>query len=279
MEVVERIDAVRAQRWQDPQSSWGLVPTMGALHAGHLSLVERASQENDFVGVSIFVNPTQFNDPTDLEKYPRDIQNDVALLKKAGVDLIWAPSVMTVYPPGFQTYVTVEALSQGLEGASRPGHFRGVATVVMKLLHIWQPTRAYFGEKDAQQLAVIRRMVEDMAVNTEIVPCPTVREDDGLAMSSRNARLSPEERAAAPVFYRALQSAAEAFAAGTRHAPSLRQQIIQQIEAEPLAQVDYISLADPNTLEEHHADFDRALLSGAIFIGDTRLIDNIKIGE
>ena len=279
MWIFSDIQDVRNTRWADPSQTWGLVPTMGALHAGHLSLVERARAENDVVGVSIFVNPKQFNDPDDLEKYPRDLQRDAKLLQDAGANLIWTPTPEIMYPRGFQTYVEVEEMTQGLEGASRPGHFRGVTTVVMKLLNVFQPTRAYFGQKDAQQLAVITRMVQDMALNTEIVPCATVREADGLAMSSRNALLSPSERAAAPIFYAGLKLAADAFEHGERDANVLRQRIITYIASESRARVDYISIADPITLQEHSGTFERALISGAVFIGDTRLIDNIRIGE
>jgi pantoate--beta-alanine ligase len=257
----------------------GLVPTMGFLHDGHLSLVEKARQECRTVAVSIFVNPTQFGPTEDLAAYPRDPPRDLALLKAAGVDLVWTPAPEVIYPPGFQTWVTVEGVSQGLEGERRPGHFRGVATIVTKLLHAFQPQKAYFGQKDAQQAAVIRRLTADLDFPTEIVVCPTVREPDGLAMSSRNAYLDPDERRAATVLYRALEAGRRAYAAGERDADRLRQ-ILQTVLAEdPRAEVQYISAADPNTLQELRGPVESALLSLAVFIGKTRLIDNIVVGD
>lgn len=279
MQVVETIEQVRAIRWRDPFVEWGLVTTMGALHEGHLALIRQAKSENERVGVSIFVNPTQFNDPKDLEKYPRNLKHDLAMLEAEGVDLVWTPSTEEMYPPNFQTFVDVEIMSQYLEGASRLGHFRGVTTVVAKLFNVFQPTRAYFGQKDAQQVAIIKQMVRDLAMNLEIVVCPIVREPDGLAMSSRNARLSAEEREAANVLSKALKAAEKQWNSSKRDAVALRYEMRSVIESEPLAKVDYVSVADPTTLEELNGEVDRALLSMAVFIGDIRLIDNIVVGR
>jgi pantoate--beta-alanine ligase len=279
MQVVKTIDEVHAARWQDTWLTWGLVPTMGALHEGHLSLVRQARAENDRVGVSIFVNPIQFNQRADLEKYPRNLEGDAALLAAEGVDLIWAPDEAIMYPPDFQTYITVQEVTQPLEGAARPGHFRGVTTVVAKLFNVFQPTRAYFGQKDAQQVAVIRQMVCDLAFPLDIVVCPIVREPDGLAMSSRNVLLNPAERAASTVLYRALTAAMEAWKSGQRSGDHLRATMRHIIEAEPLARIDYVSAADPVTLREIEGDAESALLSMAVFVGTTRLIDNMLVGE
>jgi pantoate--beta-alanine ligase len=279
MHVVKTIEEVRAVRHADPALTWGLVPTMGALHEGHLSLVRRARRENDRVGVSIFVNPTQFNDTADLAVYPRTLERDSALLEAEGTDLVWAPPEGVVYPPGYQTAVTVAEVTRPLEGASRPGHFQGVATVVAKLFNVFQPTRAYFGQKDAQQVAVIRQMARDLNFNLEIVVCPIVREADGLAMSSRNTRLSPDERQAATVLYRALSAAGDAWGRGRRDAGDLRALMEATLASEPLARVDYVSAADPNTLDEIDGRAERVLLSMAVFVGQTRLIDNMVVGE
>ena len=277
MLVTPDIAGVRAARWADPALSWGLVPTMGYLHQGHLSLVRRARAENDRLAVTIFVNPTQFSPTEDLSTYPRDPERDLALLKAEKVDLVFTPSEATMYPPGFQTYVSVENITRPLEGAARPSHFRGVATVVAKLFNIVQPTRAYFGQKDAQQAVVIRRMAQDLNFNLDLVICPTVREPDGLAMSSRNAYLSPAERAAAPVLYRALCGARSAFEAGERDGATLRRLMQEMIAAEPLARLDYVSVADPMTLAELKRVEAGALFSLAVFFGQTRLIDNVLI--
>jgi pantoate--beta-alanine ligase len=277
MHAAKTIAEVRQVRWADPSLTWGLVPTMGALHEGHLALVRQALAENDRVGVSIFVNPIQFNRRDDLEKYPRPLEHDLAMLRAAGVHLVWTPDETEMYPAGFQTYVTVENITQLLEGASRPGHFRGVTTVVAKLFNVFQPTHAYFGQKDAQQVAVIRQMVRDLAFNLEIVACPTLREADGLAMSSRNIRLNPNERAAAPVLYRALTIGQSEWASGQRDADHLRSTMQKIIAAEPLAHIDYVSVADPITLEEINGQVERALLSMAVFLGEVRLIDNLVI--
>ncbi len=257
----------------------GLVPTMGYLHEGHLSLARRARAECASVAASIFVNPTQFGPSEDLTSYPRDLPRDLAMLAAAGVDLVWTPTPEIVYPAGFQTWVTVDEVTQPLEGAQRPGHFRGVATVVAKLFNAFQPDRAYFGQKDAQQVAVIRQMARDLNFPVQIVVCPTVREHDGLAMSSRNAYLNAEQRAAAPVLFRALSAAATAYAAGQRDAEALRLLMAEIIDAEPLARRQYVSCADPTTLRELEGPAERALLSMAVYLGKTRLIDNLVLGD
>jgi pantoate--beta-alanine ligase len=277
MKVVRGIAELRTARSQltDPL---GLVPTMGALHDGHLSLIRRARQDCASVVVSVFVNPTQFGASEDLSAYPRDLARDAALAERAGADVVWAPHVEDVYPPGFQTRVQVESLTQPLEGLHRPGHFQGVATIVAKLFNVVQPQRAYFGQKDAQQAMVVRRMAQDLNFPLEVVVCPTVREPDGLALSSRNAYLNPNERRAAPVLFRALSAAAEAFEAGEREADRLRQRMERTLAAEPLARPQYVSVADPETLLELSGSVGRALLSMAVHIGATRLIDNLLVG-
>lgn len=276
MHVVQTISDVRRIR-RELTGSWGLVPTMGYLHAGHLSLVERARQENDHVGVSIFVNPTQFGPTEDLAAYPRDLERDLRLLEEGGVDLVWAPPVEEVYPAGYQTYVTVEEVTKPLEGAARPGHFRGVATVVAKLFNVFQPDRAYFGQKDAQQAVVIQQMVRDLNFPLEVVVCPIVREPDGLAMSSRNVYLTPEQRAAAPVLYRALCAARDAWLAGEHDGERLRAIMRGVLAAEPLARPEYVSAADPTTLVELGDCSRGVLLSLAVRIGKARLIDNMLL--
>ena len=253
----------------------GLVPTMGFLHEGHLSLVRRAKAECGAVAVTIFVNPTQFNRADDLEKYPRDLDRDLALLAEAGADLVFSPGAEEIYPKGFSAQVLVGGVTEGLEGAARPGHFAGVATVVLKLLNIAQPTRAYFGQKDAQQAAVIRKMVRDLDVPVEIAVAETVREADGLALSSRNVRLTPEARAAAPVLRQALLAGEAMIKAGETDADKVRAAIRRPIEAEPLAKIDYVSAADAQTLKEAEMIDGPALLSLAVFFGEVRLIDNL----
>ncbi len=255
----------------------GFVPTMGYLHEGHLSLARRARQECQSVVASIFVNPTQFGPTEDLSKYPRDLKRDLTLLESAGVDLVWTPNDETMYPPGFSTWVEVEGLTKPLEGASRPGHFRGVTTVVTKLFNAVQPTRAYFGQKDAQQAAVIRKMTRDLNFPIEIVVCPTVREADGLAMSSRNSYLSPEERQAATILFRALTAARSAYERGERSADTLRRIMAETLATEPRAQMQYASCADYDTLEELETVTGKSLLSMAVFLGKTRLIDNFVL--
>jgi pantoate--beta-alanine ligase len=279
MQVVADIPAVRRVRRADPSAHWGLVPTMGALHEGHLSLVRRARTDNARVGVSIFVNPAQFHNPDDLTTYPRDPERDLALLKQEGVDLVWTPSPDQVYPAGYQTYIDVEEASRPLEGSARPGHFRGVATVVAKLMNVFQPQRVYFGQKDAQQVAVVRRMVDDLNFPLLVVSCPTVREPDGLAMSSRNVLLSPQARPYATCLIRALQAAGSAFAQGERRAPALCVAMRQVIHDTPMTRIDYVSVANPQSLAELEAVETTALLSLAVFVGKVRLIDNIVVGQ
>lgn len=277
MKVVRGIAELRTARSQ-LTNPLGLVPTMGALHDGHLSLIRLARQDCASVVVSVFVNPTQFGASEDLSAYPRDLARDASLAERAGADVVWAPQVEDVYPPGFQTRVQVESLTQPLEGLHRPGHFQGVATIVAKLLNVVQPQRTYFGQKDAQQAMVVRRMVQDLNFPLEIVVCPTVREADGLALSSRNAYLNPNERRAAPVLFRALSAAAEAFEAGEREADRLRQRMERTLAGEPLARPQYVSVADPETLAELSGPVERALLLMAVHIGATRLIDNLLVG-
>ena len=276
MEVLETIAAMRAARPRFERL--GLAPTMGFLHAGHLSLVERAKAECGAVAVSIFVNPTQFAPNEDFERYPRDMARDLDLLKAAGADLVFAPAPAEMYPPGFASHIDVGPVARPLEGAARPGHFDGVATVVAKLFNIVQPTRAYFGQKDAQQTVVIRRMARDLDMPLEVVVAPTVREADGLAMSSRNSYLSPQERAAAPVVYRALLDAQRRYAEGERDAESLRRWMREVLAAEPLAAIDYVSLADPDSLQELDVLGRSALASLAVRIGRTRLLNNLVLG-
>ncbi|MCC7448571.1 MAG: pantoate--beta-alanine ligase [Anaerolineae bacterium] len=278
MDVIETIADFRTAR-RGLSGSLGLVPTMGYLHAGHLALINRAAAENDHVAVSIFVNPTQFGPNEDFTAYPRDPDHDLSVLRDAGVSLVFMPTVAEMYPPSFQTYVEVTDVSQGLEGERRPGHFRGVATVVTKLFNVVQPDRAYFGQKDAQQVAVIRRMVRDLAMPLEIVIVSTVRAPDGLALSSRNAYLTPEQRLAAPVLYRALMAAQQRYVAGERSPDVLRAVMREVLAGEPLATVDYVSAADADTLHELDAPADHPiLLSMAVRIGRTRLIDNHILG-
>jgi pantoate--beta-alanine ligase len=278
VKTVTTIAEVR--RWRhEGEGDVGLVPTMGALHEGHLSLVRRARAENGRVAASIFVNPRQFGASEDLARYPRDLEGDWRLLKETGCDLLFAPPVEAMYPLGSETFVEVGSVSAPLEGQSRPGHFRGVATIVLKLLGVCEPRRAYFGQKDAQQLAVIRRMVADLNVPVEIVGCPIVREPDGLAMSSRNRYLSDEQRRAAPVIHRALTTVRDRVATGVRDGEELRRALRQVLTSEPLVQIDYVSVADPESLRELATVSDKALVSVAVRLGTTRLIDNVLLGE
>ena len=273
MRVIKRIDEFRDAA-APANKPLGLVPTMGALHEGHMSLVRLARSNNATVVASIFVNPTQFGPSEDFATYPRDTDSDLALLEEAGVNLVFMPSVEEMYPEGSDTYVDPGRLGERLEGESRPGHFRGVATVVCKLLSIARPDRAYFGQKDAQQNLVIKRVNTDLALGAEIVVGPTAREPDGLALSSRNAYLGTEERRAATVLYRALCAAADL---GTSDASKVRTMMRELIESEPLAQVDYVSVADASTLEDLDVVRVPALASVAVHVGRTRLIDNILL--
>jgi pantoate--beta-alanine ligase len=276
MLVARTIADFRAWR-TSVSGSLGLFPTLGYLHEGHLSLVRASKRDNAHTAASLFVNPMQFGANEDLDRYPRDEARDAAMLEREGVDVLFAPDSSEIYPQGFSTYVTVERLTSRLEGESRPTHFRGVTTVVMKLLQIIQPDRVYFGQKDAQQLAVIRRMVADLNVSCEIVGLPTVREEDGLALSSRNVYLLPDQRRAATVLNRSLRLAEEIFAAGERDAGAIRSRLRDLIANESLAAIDYISVADPATLEELATINSAALVSLAVRFGSTRLIDNTSL--
>jgi pantoate--beta-alanine ligase len=276
MKVVEKAAELERLRLELP-APLGLVPTMGCLHEGHLSLVRQARGDNASLVVSIFVNPTQFGPGEDYASYPRDEARDLALLEKEGVDIVFLPSAADMYPPGFDSYVEVAGLSRRLEGASRPGHFRGVATVVARLFDLVRPDKAYFGQKDAQQAIIIGKMADDLNPGVEVISLPTVREADGLAMSSRNSYLSPDERRAATVLYRALSHALQLWQEGERSAPKLRREMIAVLRKEPLAAIDYVSVADPATLEEMETATSPALVSLAVSIGATRLIDNILL--
>jgi pantoate--beta-alanine ligase len=256
----------------------GFIPTMGALHEGHLSLIRRAKADCSRVYASIFLNPAQFGPNEDLSKYPRTFEHDAEQLNNAGVDVLFAPDAKEIYPAGFRSYVNVDGLSERLEGKSRPGHFRGVATVVLKLFEIVQPRFAYFGRKDAQQVRILQQMATDLNLNVEIVVCPIVREPDGLALSSRNTYLNVEERRAATVLHRALDEARRELNAGSRDALQLQTTIRRVLSNEPLARVDYVNIVDAETFEPVASVYPRpvyALL--AVFIGKTRLIDNLLI--
>ena len=276
LEKVVTLNELRKARNELPEPV-GLVPTMGFLHEGHLSLVKRACEQSASVVVSIFVNPTQFAPTDDLDAYPRDLERDAALLQEAGAKLLWVPTPEVMYPPDFQTWVDVEKISQHLEGEKRPGHFRGVTTVVTKLFNAVQPQKAFFGQKDAQQAAVIRQMVRDLNMSVEIVTQPIVRERDGLAMSSRNTYLNPAERQAALVLSKSLAAAESAYEAGERDAQSIRKIMEDIINAEPLARLEYVSCADYDSLTELNFVNKKALLSMAVYVGKTRLIDNIVL--
>jgi pantoate--beta-alanine ligase len=276
MKVVTTIAEMRRLRTELAEPV-GFFPTMGYLHDGHLSLVRQAKKENLSVVVSIFVNPTQFGPQEDFRSYPRDTERDLALLEKEGTDIVFMPSADEMYPPHFSSWVEVTKVTEKLEGASRPTHFRGVTTICAKLFNIVQPTRAYFAQKDAQQLIVIKKMVADLDMNLEIVTCPTVREPDGLAMSSRNTYLNPDERKAATVLYQALTLANQLWSQGEKDAESIRQQMTALIQKQPLAEIDYVSIADTKTLDELDTISPPALVSMAVRIGRTRLIDNIVL--
>lgn len=278
MKLVSTLEELRAFRG-GMAAPFGLVPTMGYLHEGHLSLVRRAKAMCAAVGVSIFVNPTQFAPGEDLATYPRDLERDLGQLEPLGVDLVWTPQADEMYPQGFQTWVTVEDVTQMLEGARRPTHFRGVTTIVSKLFLAFQPDFAFFGQKDAQQVVVVRRMSRDLNFPLKVVVCPTVREPDGLAMSSRNSYLDADQRKAATVLHRALLAAKAAYDSGERQAGRLRQQMTDTLAGEPLARTEYVSVADPERLTELEGPVETALLSMAVFVGKTRLIDNVVLGR
>jgi pantoate--beta-alanine ligase len=283
MEIInrrKRMMSVARRLRREENRTIGLVPTMGALHEGHLSLIHEARALCDVIVVSVFVNPTQFGPTEDFESYPRDLTRDSALLAEYNVDYVFAPTSDEIYPAGFSTYVTVEGLSDKLEGASRPGHFRGVSTVVSILLNIVRPNFAFFGQKDAQQSIVIKQMVRDLAFDSEIVVLPIVREESGLAMSSRNSYLDEQERRAASVLSRALSQARAAFDEGEHSASRLVDLVRATIEQEPLARIDYVSVNDSETLAKLDRIDDRAaVLSLAVFFGKTRLIDNVVLGS
>ena len=273
MKIVKTIEELRREL-SSQRGLIGLVPTMGALHAGHGALIEACVRDNAATVVSVFVNPSQFNDPADFERYPRTMEADLRLCESLGVDIVFAPSAEEMYPRPQQAFVEVERVTRYLEGAFRPGHFRGVATVVMKLFQIAQPTRAYFGEKDYQQLAMIRRMVEDLNVPVEIAGVPTVREADGLALSSRNVRLNDLERAAAPALYRALQRAAERVSQGVRDSASVEHAGLDEL-SHPLIRVEYFEVIDPVWVEPLTHIEGPVRVAVAAWLGGTRLIDNV----
>lgn len=276
MNIVHTVEEVRAQvkEWRTAGLSVGLVPTMGYLHEGHKSLIDRAVKENDRVVVSVFVNPMQFGPTEDLASYPRDLNRDAALCEAAGADLIFNPEPENMYSNDFSSFIDMSTLTKGLCGKSRPIHFRGVCTVVGKLFNIVQPDKAYFGQKDAQQLAVIRHMVNDLNFNLEIVGCPIIREEDGLAKSSRNTYLSLEERQAALILSKSLERGRELIEAGERDVETIKQAITELIQTEPLAKIDYVELVDWNTLEPVERIEGPVLNAIAVYIGKTRLIDN-----
>ncbi len=282
MEIINRRQRMASisRKLRRENKTVALVPTMGALHAGHLALVKEAKASSDIVIVSIFVNPAQFNDKGDLERYPRDLTGDAALLAEYEVDYIFAPEETELYPEGFSTYVYVEGISEGLEGASRPGHFRGVATIVTILFNAIRPDLAFFGQKDAQQVAVIRRLTADLGFETEIMVVPTVREESGLAMSSRNQNMTPEQREKAAVVYRSLREAKLAFKQGERNASKLAEIVQDGISAEADVGIDYISIVDGRTLEPvEKVRETETLIAAAVRFGNVRLIDNVVLNR
>lgn len=280
MQLVRKIEEIKAitRGAAREGKSVGFVPTMGYLHEGHISLMKKARKENDFLAVSIFVNPTQFGPTEDLDSYPRDLERDLKLCEEAGVDVVFAPEPSEMYPQGYSTYVTVEGcVTAGLCGKSRPIHFRGVATVVTKLFNIVRPERAYFGQKDAQQVAVIKKMVKDTNQDVQVIACPIVREADGLAMSSRNTYLSPSERQDALTLSSSLFGAVGLISAGEKSADAVRSYIESRFSGIESASIDYIEIVDPDTMEPLSFISDRALIAIAVKIGKTRLIDNIVV--
>jgi len=276
MKIIETIAEMRRIRRKLPEPV-GFVPTMGYLHEGHLVLARRAKAENASAVVSIFVNPTQFGPSEDFKRYPRDPERDLKMLRKERVDVVFMPSVTEMYPLNYDTWVEVDKLTRPLEGASRPGHFRGVTTVVAKLFNIVEPHKAYFGQKDAQQLLVIKKMVADLNMNLGVIAVPTVREPDGLAMSSRNTYLNPKERKQSAVLYQSLVLAQKLWAGGVKDAERIRQEMTELIQKEPLAQIEYISIANTETLEELSTVIAPALVSMVVRFGKTRLIDNVVL--
>ena len=275
MQIVKTVAAFKELRstWDDQHFTVSLVPTMGALHAGHLSLL-RPARETDKLVVSIFVNPTQFGPQEDLQRYPRPLERDLALLEASGVDVVFLPSASEIYPEGYRTFVNVEELGSRLCGVSRPGHFRGVATVVLKLFNIVRPHRAVFGQKDAQQTVILRRMVRDLDLDVELIVQPIVREADGLALSSRNQYLNPEERRAATVLFRSLESARQTLLHGEKKTEVLLRGVRELVGSEPLARLDYAEIVNTDDLSPLSEVTTQALLALAVFVGNTRLIDN-----
>lgn len=276
MEIITTVADMKARvaEWKAQGLTIGLTPTMGALHEGHMSLMEAARQACDKVVTSVFVNPIQFGPNEDYDNYPRDLEHDAAIAESKGVDVVFNPSVEEMYPPNYNTYVVMETLTDTLCGAKRPGHFRGVCTVVNKLMNIVQPDKAFFGQKDAQQLAIIKRMVADLNMNVTIVGCPIVREEDGLAKSSRNAYLSEEERVAALCLSRAIFAAQEAIENGERNASTISKLVADTIEAEPMSRIDYVEVVDLANMQPVETLGEAGLVAIAVYIGSTRLIDN-----
>jgi len=277
MDVYAEIDKIRGIRNRDKSLSWGLVPTMGFLHEGHISLIRKAREQNERVGVSIFVNPIQFNDSTDLANYPQDLNRDLELLDKEKVDLVWTPPSGMMYPEDFQTIINVTKLTKFLEGKKRPGHFEGVTTIVAKLFNVFKPDRAYFGQKDAQQLAVIQQMVSDLNYDIDIIACPVIREENGLAMSSRNSRLSDRGREEASAIYKSLSKARELIIKGERDAEKIKKSMGKIIGKVTNERIDYISIANSATLQELEKVSGSVLISLAVYVENIRLIDNLKI--
>lgn len=279
MRIIRSVSVISAwrQRLQREGVGIGFVPTMGALHEGHRTLIRKARLSSDAVVVSIFVNPTQFGPHEDLGRYPRQLDQDAAMCRQEGIDVLFAPSADAMYPAGFQSILVVEGVSRRWEGARRPTHFGGVATVVMKLFNIVRPAAAFFGQKDYQQVAVVRRLATDFNSGTQIVCCPTVREPDGLAMSSRNVYLTPTQRLAAPILYQALQTGAAIVRAGSDDPARIRRAMLATLARQPSIEVDYIAVADPDTLEPVTRVRGRVVLLGAIRVGSVRLIDNVLI--
>jgi len=276
MQIAKNIAEMKALRMKS-LGSVGFVPTMGYLHDGHLALVKQARDDNSVVIASIFVNPTQFGPTEDFKTYPRNTERDLAMLRKERTDIVFMPSAEEMYPEGFNSWVEVEKVTNRLEGSCRPGHFKGVTTIVAKLFNIVEPTKAYFGQKDAQQALVIKKMVADLNMNLEVIVAPTVRESDGLAMSSRNVNLNPQERQAATVLFKALNLARNLWEKGEKDAETIRQEMTSVISKEPLAKIEYVSIADAQTLEELPKIDRPALASLAVKIGKTRLIDNMLL--